>query len=265
MFLAVCATVKNEELYIEEWLEHHLLHGVEHFYIFDNDSTDDTRKKLALYEKEGLVTVKEIHGLRKQKIAYDMAIKWNMIESKWVAFIDVDEFLFSPLNFPIPQVIKNYKGASIITAHWVLYGSSGLNKYDDRLVTERFIFRASRVDQHCKSICLVDDLKSTGNNVHTFRTRGIIVNEQGKVLDKEYALGSGATTDFIRINHYHTKSREEAFIRWNMPRADTGGNRANEEHFIAHDLNEFTDNSLARYAPKIRKSIEERQKQWKAA
>ena len=39
--LAVVAIFKNEAPYLCEWLGYHLLAGVEHFYLYDNDSSDN--------------------------------------------------------------------------------------------------------------------------------------------------------------------------------------------------------------------------------
>ena len=45
-YLAVCAIAKNEGAYFAEWIEWHLSQGVEKFYIYDNESTDNTREVL---------------------------------------------------------------------------------------------------------------------------------------------------------------------------------------------------------------------------
>ena len=34
--VAVCAIFKNESVFLKEWLEYHLLIGVEHFYLYNN-------------------------------------------------------------------------------------------------------------------------------------------------------------------------------------------------------------------------------------
>ena len=39
--LALCAIFRDEALYLEEWLQFHHIHGVEHFYLYDNGSADD--------------------------------------------------------------------------------------------------------------------------------------------------------------------------------------------------------------------------------
>ncbi len=54
-YLAVCAIAKNEGAYFEEWIEWHRKLGVEKFYIYDNESTDNTKEILAPYVESGLV------------------------------------------------------------------------------------------------------------------------------------------------------------------------------------------------------------------
>lgn len=43
-YLAICAIAKDEGSYFSEWIEWHLKMGVEKFYIYDNGSTDLTKK-----------------------------------------------------------------------------------------------------------------------------------------------------------------------------------------------------------------------------
>ena len=45
--LAIVAIVKDEAHYLKEWLDYHLAAGVDHFFIYDNDSKDDTREVYA--------------------------------------------------------------------------------------------------------------------------------------------------------------------------------------------------------------------------
>ena len=47
--LTITAIFKNEGHYLKEWLDYHLLAGVEHFYLYNNDSTDNYKEVLAPY------------------------------------------------------------------------------------------------------------------------------------------------------------------------------------------------------------------------
>lgn len=53
--LSIMAIVKNEK-YIQEWIEYHLLVGVQHFYIYDNESTDGLKDRIQKYIDDGIVT-----------------------------------------------------------------------------------------------------------------------------------------------------------------------------------------------------------------
>lgn len=44
--LSVLAIFKNETMIIEEWMNHYLNEGVEHFYLIDNGSSDDYEIKI---------------------------------------------------------------------------------------------------------------------------------------------------------------------------------------------------------------------------
>lgn len=73
--LAIVAIIKNEGDYIEEWIRYHKLVGCEHFYIYNNDSTDNTVEILSPYVKQGLVTLIPCPGRGKQIPAYEDALR----------------------------------------------------------------------------------------------------------------------------------------------------------------------------------------------
>lgn len=54
-YLAFVAIFRNEAAYIPEWLEYHLLVGVDKFFLYDNDSDDHPEGVLCPYIRDGLV------------------------------------------------------------------------------------------------------------------------------------------------------------------------------------------------------------------
>ena len=58
-YLCALAMFKDEGQVLPEWLEHHVAHGVEHFYLVDDVSTDTSKEILAPYIAKGLVTLFE--------------------------------------------------------------------------------------------------------------------------------------------------------------------------------------------------------------
>ncbi len=53
--LAICAVFKNESFFLKEWIEFHTALGADHFYLYDNESTDSSLDILAPYIASGLV------------------------------------------------------------------------------------------------------------------------------------------------------------------------------------------------------------------
>ena len=48
--LAILAIFRNEADIMEEWIEHHINEGVDHFYLINNQSTDNYSEILDKYE-----------------------------------------------------------------------------------------------------------------------------------------------------------------------------------------------------------------------
>ncbi len=122
--LAVCAIFKDEARYLGEWLSFHAGVGVGHFYLYNDDSSDDYLEVLAPWLRRGLVTLTDWNG-RGQRHAYDDCIARQRMHARWIAFIDLDEFLFSPEGGDLPSVLADYRDVASIFVYWVLFGSSG--------------------------------------------------------------------------------------------------------------------------------------------
>ena len=133
---AIAAIIKNEGRYIEEWIKYHVLVGVEKFYLYNNESTDDTEKILKPYIESGLVDLIYFPGKCKQRPAFRDALKRYRSECKYMALIDGDEFL-RPMdkNKTVYEVIdeicthvKNIKRVCGVIVPWRNFGSSGYVK-----------------------------------------------------------------------------------------------------------------------------------------
>src|SRR5712664_2683081 len=95
-YLAACAIYLDEAPFLQEWIEFHRLVGVEKFFLYNNLSTDDHRAVLATYVDDGTVVLKDWLDKPGQASAYRDCLDQHREEARWIAFIDIDEFLFSP-------------------------------------------------------------------------------------------------------------------------------------------------------------------------
>ena len=54
---SLCLIFKDEAPYLKEWLEYHLLIGIDHFYLYNNNSSDNYLEVLGPYIEDGTVTL----------------------------------------------------------------------------------------------------------------------------------------------------------------------------------------------------------------
>ena len=128
-FLVVVAIFRNEADVLSEWLEHHLWQGVEHFFLIDNNSTDDWRTAVAPFAKH--VSVRTENKRHQQARHINTWLKHLQARARWVLEIDVDEFVyvsprsgFSDIPTYLRHVEKTNCTSTLILLHWQMFGSS---------------------------------------------------------------------------------------------------------------------------------------------
>ena len=163
--IAMVSISKNEAPYIKEWIEFHKLVGFTKFYFYDNESEDNTVDILKPYIDSGLVEYTLIKGKGRQLDAYNDAIAKHKDECRWMAFLDMDEYLMPTKPFEkVYNVVsalirKAGKGAAGIGVNWCIYGSAHLEKKPKGLIIENFIYRSKSGTEthwgnfHIKTIC----------------------------------------------------------------------------------------------------------------
>ena len=105
---AVCA-FKNEAPYLDEWLAFCASEGIDHVLLYDNASTDNAREVLRPWIDSGFVELLDwpLHWKSGSQIkAFKDALVRLRGRSRWAAFIDIDEFLFSPTGKRLPEVMQ---------------------------------------------------------------------------------------------------------------------------------------------------------------
>ena len=55
--VSLCLIFKDEGRFLKEWLDYHLTIGIDHFYLYDNNSTDDYKPVVQPYIDRGVVTM----------------------------------------------------------------------------------------------------------------------------------------------------------------------------------------------------------------
>lgn len=241
-YLAVCAIAKNEGPYFKEWIEWHRKKGVEKFYIYDNDSTDDTKYILAPYIENGIVEYKYFPGSKMQLAAYDNCFESHRLDTRWIAIIDIDEFIVPIKYKTIPDFLRLLEKYSSVEINWLIYGSGGAKTKEPGGVMERFKYHSKPdhiLNRHVKSI--VDPRRvCTMTGCHeAARLEGNAADSHGNKLRKGFR-DRKPIHDTIRINHYAVKSYEEFIQKRARGRARKNTQR-DLSYFDQYNLNDITE------------------------
>ena len=118
------AIFKNEARYLHEWLTFHEGVGVARFHLYNNNSSDDY-ECIAPWIDRGIVTLCEWPEQPGQMSAYADCMRRYGSSTRWMALIDIDEFVFSPKMRHLPSLLKRYESVPGVFIYWVLFGSSG--------------------------------------------------------------------------------------------------------------------------------------------
>lgn len=242
-YLAVCAIAKDEGPYFKEWIEWHRGMGVEKFYIYDNESTDCTRQVLEPYIASGLVEYRFFPGYRMQLAAYDDCLENHRFDMRWLAFIDLDEFIVPVQDKSIPVFLKRFEHVSAVEINWLIYGSGGAVKKSEAPVMARFRHHSEAshpLNRHVKSIVDPRRVFSMIGCHEVARISGKAADSHGNPIRKHFRERE-PQQDVIRINHYAVRSREEFLEKQNRGRASGTQKTVPSAYFDRYDLNDIED------------------------
>jgi hypothetical protein len=269
-YLSLCSLYRDHAEYLREWIEFHRLVGVERFFLYDNESSDDHEAVLAPYVERGIV---EVHDWP-TPASVERGVPWAIIDafndciarrrhdSRWIGFIDIDEFLFSPTGRPVPDILVVFEQFSGVEVSRLDFGPSEHEAKPPGLVIENYTMRRSYVSpkkdwEFVKSIVAPARTSHAFNAHGFFYTEGYAVNEDGeRALEDPPGRRVFPKADLLRINHYITKSREEYLrkaAQWAaagrpFPEDDPSG-------FFAF-LNAERDETIKMYTPALREALE---------
>ena len=123
--LGVVVIIRDEAPYLEEWLAYHHALGVDHFFIYDNGSTDALDEVIEPWVNHGLVTLVHWPLPGGQIDAYSHALRFYGPSLEWLAYFDVDEFVVPLVDDDIPTVLARFPHAADVRIPRIDYGFSG--------------------------------------------------------------------------------------------------------------------------------------------
>jgi hypothetical protein len=265
--LSICAIFQDEASYLKEWIEFHRLMGVEHFYLYNHHSQDHYQEVLQPYILAGLVELKD------QPAIADTLKAFNALQckcytecltrargiSKWVAFLDIDEFLFPTKKQSIPDVLKNYEEFGGVGVNWLMFGPSHIWKIPpNQLLIESLTLCATPKftgNRYVKSIVRPECASHFENPHQPVYQKGYFGVNTDK-LPIEGMWSAYYQVNKLRINHYWTREGEY-FYRQKMERHKRWRGDPEEKaikNFI-DNLNAEQDQAILKFVPALKKAM----------
>lgn len=269
---------KDEDPFVDEWLAYHRLIGVDHFYLYDNDSRTQLRAVVAPHA--AYVTVIDwpgqhadlpgreprgptSHLRNNQTKAYEDSLRH--LREEWVAFIDLDEFIVLRRHATIQGFLAAFTDAGAVRLSWHYFGHDGHFETPEGLVIATHLRRRVEPARMHKSISRAKAILSIPN-AHDC----VLARPHDRAVDangRPYSPGGyPAKTAVAHVNHYPYRSfrdfmrraerGEAAFTRETAPadqrwRFEAEG-RLRKFVEDARDMNELVDEYMLRFVEPIR-------------
>jgi hypothetical protein len=271
-YLSVVLIVKNEASYLVEWLEFHRLAGVDHVYVYDNGSNDETIDILRTYIRSDFVSYVPWANFDQNAVPQRQAYAHALCNFgplwRWMAFIDADEFLFSLKSESLRTALRDYEDLPAVAVHWHMFGTSGHKFRPSGFVIENYTQRAaipSRADPELllKWKCIVNPTKVRAVvSPHVFvlddGRKGAYDENRHWILKTQHATRA---SEILRLNHYYTKSEEELAAK--IAKGSVGklsDQAVRPKGFAALraeacEVATVRDDSILRFVPPLRKQV----------
>jgi hypothetical protein len=286
-YLSAVAIFKDEARHLDEWLAFGVSEGIEHVLLYDHSSTDEPKNVLQPWIDAGIVELIDWPVAWKsgaQKDAYIDALRRLRGRTRWAAFIDIDEFLFSPSGCALPDVLKRYEAHAGVVVNWQCYGTSGHATRPAGLTIESYTQRARTGWARNRRVkTIVDPFAAIEpDSPHLFRVESgqalvtedfkpvrLVRSRNGRHRMRHLAAwlpylpfdpysvirpsSEQVSVTDLRINHYVTRSKEDVRLKYKDRNTMLASDRRSYSRY--HDRNEVEDPILASKAARVREII----------
>jgi len=268
MNLGICTIQRDRGRWVEEWLAFHYVVGFRKFYFFAHQCVDDTLEVLLRLQKTFDLQVFTLSAEleRPQLGAFQHAYERFGGEVDWMAFIDGDEFLYSPLEHDLRRVIEPYvdRDLSALAVYWLCFGSNGHVQEPAGLITENYTRRAPddfAPNRHVKSIVRggLGEAFRVGQNSHVFQTPRGTFDELLRPVTQGVAEHAQPSRTRLRINHYLCQSYQYfKTFKQRSGAPDAGRTMVRPDSWWqGHDRNDVVDTTIQGLLPSLKAVLAE--------
>jgi len=181
-------------------------------------------------------------GEKRQLPAYDDCLERHRLDTRWIAIIDLDEFIVPIKDKTISEFLQRFEKFPLVEINWLIYGSGDAKKKEIGTVMERFKYHSQPnhiLNRHIKSIVNPRRVFSVIGCHEVARISGFAVDSHGERIKKNFQ-DREPQQDVIRINHYAVKSYEEFLEKIGRGKANTH-RQYHLDYFKQFDLNDIKE------------------------
>lgn len=205
-YSSILLLIRDENEYIEEWINHFInTIGVDHIYIYDNESSIPVEEYLEAMENPYLDRITFVRWKSTEKTQEDANNHFLLNyrdETRWVAPIDTDEFIqINDTSKSLNEFLKENEDYASILCEWVHYNANGHEKKTKGGVLERFTKVADWYKVFPNGKRFIQTNRCNGFTRYNPELRAYCSDLDSQETNKE----------FFQLNHYITRSFEE----WN--------------------------------------------------
>lgn len=231
MRVGLCAVMRDEAAYLPEWLAWHRRMGVGRFWLYDTGSEDGS--EVLAGRAEDAVVVAGWPHLQADAYAEVLAAQAVRPEVDWVAFVDLDEFLWHPDGLTLPEVLGQCGDALAVYAPPRTFGFGGVVR---RPASQLRAYRWRLPDDHAWHRDGGKAVVRTGVDV-------AILSPSRVETQEEPVRDTG-----LLVNHYYTRSVEECVARRLCRQSRFTGHASWEQVLEVAEAATVWDDRLARLA-----------------
>lgn len=268
--VSLCLIFKDEGRYLKEWIEYHLLVGIDHFYLYNNNSTDNFKEVLRPYIDCGVVTLIDFPEQYAQVKAYNDCYLKTKDETEWLGYIDVDEYINIKKHNSVKDLLETVKFYPSLFLNWRMFGTSGhLKENYNELTIERYTQVWENLSSTGKSF-INNNYRHHNVHVHFHKTKIWGLPVFGVLANKSYRynlhwISQRNVAETACINHYWSRSYEfyyyKDFVKGDVASAANIEIKKQNGRFERHELRNITkDFSIQRWLIFLKDKVDNERK-----
>lgn len=225
MKIGICCIVKQENLYLRDWVKYYYDMGVDKIVLYDNNDVNGEYPQQVIgdYISKGFVDYKNARGLYRHQVnAYNECYTEYRHYFDWIGFLDIDEYWYLSPHLTFDEFFseERFPNAVGLFLNWLCYGDDNKLHYEPLPVQERFKIPSQPIDSVPNAVkkCFVrcsDEFNIIMNDANGYNVEFLVdkdfhtYTEDGDIFRDEIKR----TYQDSYIKHYRTLTIEEFLYR----------------------------------------------------